>query len=83
MRTARRQLRKIERTIAKANANAPHEVLLVIDSNTGQNALTQVHAFNDVLGLTGPIVTKLDGTAKCGVLCAMPVSGQCRCISSV
>lgn len=49
----------------------PHEVLLVIDGNTGQNALAQVRAFDDALGLTGLIVTKLDGTAKGGVLCAI------------
>jgi fused signal recognition particle receptor len=49
----------------------PHEVLLVIDGNTGQNALTQVKAFDDALGLTGLIVTKLDGTAKGGVLAAI------------
>ncbi|WP_296490151.1 signal recognition particle-docking protein FtsY [Rhodoferax sp.] len=52
-------------------ATPPHEVLLVIDGNTGQNALTQVKAFDDVLGLTGLIVTKLDGTAKGGVLAAI------------
>ncbi len=50
---------------------APHEILLVIDGNTGQNALTQVKAFDDALGLTGLIVTKLDGTAKGGVLAAI------------
>jgi fused signal recognition particle receptor len=49
----------------------PHEVLLVIDGNTGQNALAQVKAFDEALGLTGLIVTKLDGTAKGGVLCAI------------
>ena len=65
------ELRKIKRTIAKADASAPHEILLVIDGNTGQNALAQVKAFDDALGLTGLIVTKLDGTAKGGVLCAI------------
>ena len=65
------ELRKIKRTVAKADATAPHEVLLVIDGNTGQNALTQVKAFDEALGLTGLIVTKLDGTAKGGVLCAI------------
>jgi fused signal recognition particle receptor len=49
----------------------PHEILLVIDGNTGQNALAQVKAFDDALGLTGLIVTKLDGTAKGGVLAAI------------
>ena len=55
----------------QADATAPHEVLLVIDGNTGQNALMQVKAFDEALGLTGLIVTKLDGTAKGGVLCAI------------
>ncbi len=76
------ELRKIKRTIAKAGiersagheasgpgpASAPHEILLVIDGNTGQNALSQVKAFDDALQLTGLIITKLDGTAKGGVL---------------
>ena len=65
------ELRKIKRVVTKADATAPHEVLLVIDGNTGQNALAQVKAFDDVLGLTGLIVTKLDGTAKGGVLAAI------------
>lgn len=75
------ELRKIKRTIAKADdaaktatdshTGAPHEVLLVIDGNTGQNALAQVRAFDDAIGLTGLIVTKLDGTAKGGVLAAI------------
>jgi fused signal recognition particle receptor len=65
------ELRKIKRVIAKADAGAPHEVLLVVDGNTGQNALAQVKAFDEALGLTGLIVTKLDGTAKGGVLAAI------------
>ncbi|MGI4779537.1 MAG: signal recognition particle-docking protein FtsY [Janthinobacterium lividum] len=65
------ELKKIKRTVAKADATAPHEVLLVIDGNTGQNALSQVKSFDEALGLTGLIVTKLDGTAKGGVLCAI------------
>ncbi|RYG14877.1 MAG: signal recognition particle-docking protein FtsY [Burkholderiales bacterium] len=65
------ELRKIKRVIAKADATGPHEILLVIDGNTGQNALTQVKAFDDALQLTGLIVTKLDGTAKGGVLAAI------------
>jgi fused signal recognition particle receptor len=64
------ELKKIKRTIAKAQPGAPHEVLLVVDGNTGQNALAQVKAFDQALGLTGLIVTKLDGTAKGGVLAA-------------
>lgn len=65
------ELKKIKRVIGKSMASAPHEVLLVIDGNTGQNALTQVKVFDDALGLTGLIVTKLDGTAKGGVLAAI------------
>ncbi len=65
------ELKKIKRVIAKAEASAPHEVLLVIDGNTGQNALAQVRSFDDALSLTGLIVTKLDGTAKGGVLAAI------------
>jgi fused signal recognition particle receptor len=79
------ELKKIKRTIAKAGAGAesigtanspgigmpPHEILLVIDGNTGQNALSQVKSFDEALQLTGLIVTKLDGTAKGGVLAAI------------
>ncbi|MBY0466056.1 MAG: signal recognition particle-docking protein FtsY, partial [Burkholderiales bacterium] len=65
------ELKKIKRVVQKAQASAPNEVILVIDGNTGQNALTQVKAFDQTLGLTGLIVTKLDGTAKGGVLAAI------------
>ena len=65
------ELRKIKRVVTKAEPSAPHEVLLVIDGNTGQNALAQVKAFDAALGLTGLVVTKLDGTAKGGVLAAI------------
>ncbi len=65
------ELKKVRRVIGKAIESAPHEVLLVIDGNTGQNALTQVKAFDDALTLTGLVVTKLDGTAKGGVLAAI------------
>lgn len=65
------ELKKIKRVIHKAMDGAPHEVLLVIDGNTGQNALAQVRAFDEALNLTGLIVTKLDGTAKGGVLAAV------------
>ena len=65
------ELKKIKRVVQKADGTAPHEILLVIDGNTGQNALAQVRAFDDTLGLTGLIVTKLDGTAKGGGLCAI------------
>ncbi len=78
------ELKKIKRVIGKADTGpadgvaAPHEVLLVIDGNTGQNALAQVKAFDDALGLTGLVVTKLDGTAKGGVLCAIARWGEER-----
>ena len=65
------ELKKIKRVIGKGMASAPHEILLVIDGNTGQNALAQVKAFDDALGLTGLVITKLDGTAKGGVLAAI------------
>ena len=65
------ELKKIHRVIGKAQDGAPHEVLLVVDGNTGQNALAQVKAFDAAVGLTGLIVTKLDGTAKGGVLAAI------------
>ena len=65
------ELRKIKRVVQKADPSGPHEVLLVIDGNTGQNALAQVRAFDDALALTGLIITKLDGTAKGGVLAAI------------
>jgi len=65
------ELKKIQRVIGKAQEGAPHEVLLVVDGNTGQNALAQVKSFDAALGLTGLIVTKLDGTAKGGVLAAI------------
>ena len=65
------ELKKIKRVVTKGMAGAPHEILLIIDGNTGQNALAQVKAFDDALGLTGLVVTKLDGTAKGGVLAAI------------
>jgi fused signal recognition particle receptor len=65
------ELKKIKRVVQKAETTAPHEVLLVIDGNTGQNALAQVKAFDEALQLTGLVVTKLDGTAKGGVLAAI------------
>ena len=72
------ELKKIQRVIQKADASSPHEVLLVIDGNTGQNALAQVKAFDEALGLTGLIVTKLDGTAKGGVLAAIALWAKQR-----
>ena len=65
------EIRKVKRVAGKALADAPHEVLLVLDANTGQNALAQVKAFDDALKLTGLIITKLDGTAKGGAICAI------------
>ncbi|HEY0665919.1 MAG TPA: signal recognition particle-docking protein FtsY [Gallionella sp.] len=65
------EIRKVKRVIAKVLPDAPHEVLLVLDANTGQNALSQVKAFDEALGVTGLILTKLDGTAKGGVLAAI------------
>ena len=76
------ELRKIKRVVQKADATAPHEVLLVIDGNTGQNALAQVKAFDDTLQLTGLIVTKLDGTAKGGVLAAIALWARERAKTS-
>jgi len=70
------ELKKIQRVIGKAQGGAPHEVLLVIDGNTGQNALAQIRAFDAALGLTGLIVTKLDGTAKGGTLAALAAGSQ-------
>jgi fused signal recognition particle receptor len=65
------EIRKVKRVIDKAMPGAPHEVLLVLDANTGQNALQQVKAFDDALGVTGLVMTKLDGTAKGGVIAAI------------
>lgn len=65
------ELKKVKRVAGKALERSPHEIFLVIDANTGQNAVAQVKAFDDALGLTGLIVTKLDGTAKGGVLAAI------------
>jgi len=65
------EIRKVKRVIGRALAGAPHEVLLVLDANTGQNALAQLKAFDEALGVTGIIMTKLDGTAKGGVIAAI------------
>jgi len=70
------ELKKIRRVIAKADPSAPHEVLLVVDGNTGQNALAQIRAFDAALTLTGLVVTKLDGTAKGGTLAAVAAGSQ-------
>jgi len=65
------ELKKVKRVIGRAMPDAPHEVLLVLDANTGQNALNQVKAFDEALGLTGLAITKLDGTAKGGAIAAI------------
>lgn len=65
------EIRKVKRVIDKAMPGAPHEILLVLDANTGQNGLQQVKAFDDALGVTGLVMTKLDGTAKGGVIAAI------------
>ncbi|HBT33768.1 MAG TPA: signal recognition particle-docking protein FtsY, partial [Pusillimonas sp.] len=70
------ELKKIKRVIGKADAQAPHEVLLVVDGNTGQNAIAQIRAFDAAIGLTGLVVTKLDGTAKGGTLAAVAAGSQ-------
>lgn len=64
------EMKKIKRVVGKALPGAPHEILMVMDATTGQNGLSQVKLFNEAVGLTGIIVTKLDGTAKGGVLVA-------------
>jgi len=65
------EIRKVKRVIAKAIPDAPHEVLLVLDANNGQNAINQVKAFDAALGVTGIVLTKLDGTAKGGAIAAI------------
>jgi fused signal recognition particle receptor len=69
------EIAKVRRVIQKADATGPHEVLLVLDGNIGQNAIQQVKAFDKAIGVTGLVVTKLDGTAKGGVLAA--IARQC------
>jgi len=65
------EIKKVKRVIAKALPGAPHEVLLVLDANTGQNALAQVKVFDEALGVTGLVLTKLDGSARGGVIAAI------------
>ena len=62
------EIKKVRKTIAKAMDGAPHETLLVLDATTGQNALTQAAMFKEALDLTGIVLTKLDGTAKGGIV---------------
>jgi fused signal recognition particle receptor len=65
------ELKKVKRVMGRVDARAPHEVLLVLDASQGQNALQQARLFNDALGVTGVVVTKLDGTAKGGIVFAI------------
>lgn len=65
------EIKKVQRVINKAYPGAPHEIMLVIDANTGQNAVSQVKAFDDALGVTGLVLSKLDGSAKGGVIAAI------------
>lgn len=65
------EIKKVQRVIGKAMTGAPHEILLVLDANTGQNAVSQLKAFHDTLGISGLVLTKLDGTAKGGVIAAI------------
>ncbi|WP_375591947.1 signal recognition particle-docking protein FtsY [Chitiniphilus eburneus] len=65
------EIKKVKRVVQKADPAGPHEIMLVLDANTGQNAVSQVKAFDDALGLTGLVLTKLDGTAKGGVIAAI------------
>ncbi|MGC1817367.1 MAG: signal recognition particle-docking protein FtsY, partial [Casimicrobiaceae bacterium] len=65
------ELKKIKRVLGKARADAPDEVWLVLDANTGQNGLAQVKAFDAAIGLTGLVMTKLDGSAKGGIIAAI------------
>jgi fused signal recognition particle receptor len=62
------ELRKVKRVLEKARSGAPHEVLLILDSTNGQNAIVQARQFHEALGVTGIALTKLDGTAKGGVI---------------
>jgi fused signal recognition particle receptor len=65
------ELKKVKRVIARVMPDAPHECMLVLDANTGQNAMSQVKAFDDALGLSGLTITKLDGTARGGTIAAI------------
>ena len=69
------EIKKVKRVLQKAMPDAPHEIIVVLDANIGQNAVNQVKAFDEALGLTGLIVTKLDGTAKGGILAALASDG--------
>ena len=72
------ELRKVQRVIQRVDPSAPHDVLLVLDATTGQNGLSQAHNFTDVVGITGVVLTKLDGTAKGGIVSPSPRRLACR-----
>ena len=76
------ELEKIIRVMKKVDAEAPHAVLLVLDATVGQNALSQVEIFGRIAGVTGLVMTKLDGTARGGILVAIADKFGCPCISS-
>ncbi len=65
------ELQKVKRSLAKLDPHAPHEILLVVDATTGSNALNQAREFHNAIGLTGLIVTKLDGSGKGGIIVAI------------
>ena len=65
------ELKKVKRVVSREIAGAPHEVLLVLDASTGQNAINQAKIFNEAIGVTGIALTKLDGTAKGGIIVAI------------
>jgi fused signal recognition particle receptor len=65
------ELKKVKRVIQRVDPTAPHEVLLILDANQGQNALSQAVQFNEAIGVTGLVLTKLDGTAKGGIVIAI------------
>jgi fused signal recognition particle receptor len=65
------ELKKVKRVIQRVDPSAPHEILLVLDANQGQNALSQAIQFNEAVGVTGLVLTKLDGTAKGGIVIAI------------
>ena len=72
------ELKKIRRVLGKLDETAPHEVLLVLDAGTGQNALSQLAHFRAAVGVTGLVITKLDGTAKGGIVIAIAKKPVCR-----
>ena len=76
------ELEKVVRVMRKVDPTAPHDVVLVLDATTGQNALNQVDVFKDKAGVTGLVMTKLDGTARGGILVAISASFRFQCMQS-